>query len=231
MNRNELEQLSIAKLYGEIEERDLERLDAWLDAHPEDLAEFAELQKTFQFLNRLEDAPASQQPIRLPMPVEESPARPVSSPFSWWKVAAAAVLVFFVAGFWRGVEMQVGSVRLAIGPTQTASKASLQEMAQTVLDVHTVNETLLLRQQEMGDQIEQLATDTTLLKTVQVAGQLMTDQKLKVFSEELVRQINNKMGAYQPYTQNAMYNEASFQNRGDREGDMSPLEQLRSDHE
>ncbi|MBW7940172.1 MAG: hypothetical protein H3C63_15620, partial [Candidatus Omnitrophica bacterium] len=46
MNREELEQRIVERLYGEIAPADDERLTAWLAAHPEDALVMEELQKT-----------------------------------------------------------------------------------------------------------------------------------------------------------------------------------------
>ena len=209
MKREELEQLLIEKLYGEISAADGKRLDSWLAEHPEDQAEFAELHKTASLLNQIVDVSASKEPIRLPNPLEIQIQKKV---YPVWKYAAAAVVLFFVVGFWRGFSIEAVGVRMAIGPAASThspvdpkTAKYLQDMIQTVSSVNSTNEKLLLRQQEMEN-------DVALLKTVEVAGQKMTDMKLQKFSDELVRQINTKLGSYQSRsTLPANYSPQDFQ--------------------
>lgn len=196
MDREQMEQYIIAKLYGEISPKEQARLDDWLAEHPADRREYEELEKALSLLNCVEDVPAAGRPIQLPTPVRQEEGK---QGLTWWKVAAAAVVLVMLAGFWRGFAVEVGGMRLAIGPAaenrpqeEPLTKDYLHEMVQTVQNVNTTNEQLLKRQEDME-------SDLYLLKVANAASMKLTDRKIERFSEELVRRIDSRMASYKTY--------------------------------
>ncbi|MBD3266028.1 hypothetical protein GF373_05110 [bacterium] len=196
MDREQMEQYIIAKLYGEISAEEQARLDDWLAEYPADRREYEELEKALSLLHCVEDAPTAGKPIQLPSPVGQEERR---GGMTWWKVAAAAVVLAMLAGFWRGFAVEMGGVRLAIGPAaenrpqeEPLTKDYLHEMVQTVQNVNTTNEQLLKRQEDME-------SDLYLLKVANAASMKLTDRKIERFSEELVRRIDSRMASYKTY--------------------------------
>jgi hypothetical protein len=105
-----------------------------------------------------------------------------------------------VTALWQGVALEVGQVRIALGPTVEPQattgtflvKDDMKELMQTIQTMNTVSGQLLDRQSEMEN-------DLYLLKVAHVANQKLTTQQLQNFSEALIQQIDTKIGAYSSY--------------------------------
>jgi len=211
MNREEYEQLTASLLYGEISEEERRRLDEWWDAHPEDRADYGELQKTFALLHRMSEEPASSVPLRAAaLPV----VRRKQSHRLRWAIAAAACLAFGFLAVSQGLVIQIGQARLALGPTveNAALRAEIrQEIAANYLP------TLKL----MADNITQIQKNTALtfqrqdtlensvrvLTTLRDTDQQYTDRKIERFAVELGKILDERLNRLYPVSTVAYLNQ------------------------
>ena len=218
MQRNELEQLMVSQLYGELSLDDRRKLDDWLDAHPHDRAEFEDLRRTCDLLDRLhspDDEAASNVDA---IPIKRGSFRQWRN---WALAAAACFALLFVAGT-QGFVLQVGSFRAGIGPAvQSANLSSpdikeivrnelaerylptLNEVVQTVDSVQTSRELILQRQTAFEQSLIQLA-----------AIQKIDRQKVERAIDELVDGLDERLSPYLVSARTAMYRRAAPTNQG-----------------
>ena len=202
MNREEYEQLVAEFLYGEISDADRLRLDEWLKAHPEDRKDVDELRRTMHRLTSLPEVHASLQPLEVTALAHGR--IPTRSAWRKWTVAAAAVvLVVFCVS--RGLAIQVGTVRVAVGPA-AGSEAVRHEIRQELegeylpvirtlseqLQSFTTDRETLLSRQEM------LEKTLALLSAIQSNTEQYNRQQLKRFANEFINEFDRKMVRYLP---------------------------------
>lgn len=183
-NRNELEQLMIAALYGECSDADHDRLRRWLAEHPEDRNEFECLKKTFAMLEHMREIPVS-------------PVPPNIATYPWWTcaqrklgwiaVAAACLLMLFV-GSMRGFQVQIGQFRLAFGPVTESDQVLVQlnDLIKTIDTMHTYHDLISKRQDILEASYNELAT-------YQKMSQALNDQKIRRAVYDVINGLDQKL--------------------------------------
>ncbi|MEW6238513.1 MAG: hypothetical protein AB1656_24265 [Candidatus Omnitrophota bacterium] len=212
MTREELEQRMVEMLYGEISGEDRRRFEAWLDQNPEAKAEYGEIERTHRLLNCLDEAPASVLPLRASLKASTPPRR-----WGRWLAAAACLAAIFCVS--QGVVLQVGDVRLALGPAADASavreeiRAEFQRNYQPAVDqlVKTA-EQMVSQGQTVADRQDAMERSMMLLASFRKVDQELTQRKMKDFSVDLMRAIDDRLNniyalAYNPIPYSA--NDAS----------------------
>jgi len=203
MTREELELRMVEMLYGEISADDRREFEAWLEEHPEAKAEYGEIEKTHRLLNCLDEAPASVSPLRASLKAAAPPRR-----WRRWFAAAACLAAVFCVS--QGVVLQVGELRLALGPAADASavreeiRAEFQRNYQPAIDqlVKTA-EQMVSQGQTVVDRQDALERSMMLLASFRKADQELTQRKMKDFSVDLMRVIDDRLNniyalAYNP---------------------------------
>jgi len=168
MERNELEQAIAAAVYGEISEDERKQLDEWLDAHPNDRAEFDELVKTRALMDRASEVATAETRIHASQIVSMN--QPKTARRRRWAMAAAAclALLFCVS---QGMVIQVGTIRVALGPAADSQALrreidrelaanylpAVNELIGTVDRVHSNWKMLANRQNSIEDSMQILA--------------------------------------------------------------------------
>ena len=199
MNREEFELLAASEIDGEISGADRQRLEEWLDAHPDDRTVLEEMKNARALLGRLENPVAPETPLSASDVVM---AARYKRRWGRWAVAAAACFLFAFVVVSQGFVIQVGEVRVAFGPVPEAP--SVQPDIQSLL---AQGERISLRQ----EQLEKAVRDVALLQQETVlASQLEMEQ----FTTELVRELNRYFSRKPTY---ALYNPNEMKEMSEQE--------------
>lgn len=191
MNRNEFERLAIESIYGEISDQDQKRLDTWLEEKPEARKEYVELKQAHGWLSRLDDLPASTQPINTYHFANASKPRRRR-----WLVSTAAACLVFLLFASQGFVLQVGKVRFAFGPAADTSavreeiRAELNHTYQPIMTrlIHLVDD-LKSEGHLIAERQEVLERSMQLLAAFRKADR----EQMKDFSVELIREIDDRL--------------------------------------
>lgn len=198
MDRNELEQIAASAIYGEISAEEKQRLDEWLAAHPEDRAEFDELLKTRSLLDMAGDVAAGESRVHASQIV--SMDRPGTSWNKRWAGAAAACLAFLFCVS-QGMVIQVGTIRLALGPaadSQALRREIDRELAANYLPA--VNEligTVDLANSNwklLGDRQNSLEESLQVFAALRNEDRQFQERSIKQFATMMDREVDRKFG-------------------------------------
>ncbi len=181
MKREELEQLIVSLIDGDINPEEQQQLEQWMDAHPDDRTLCEEMQKTYALLGHLNknDVPV------IPLQAADYAQREVVKKKRFrWTLAAAACLALFLFCVSQGVVVQVGEMRVAVGAVPTS-----HDMGQEMKELIASEELLARRQNELERSIE-------ILTALREADSKLYQQKMEQFSIELIKELNRKLGQY-----------------------------------
>jgi len=197
MKREDFEQLVASLLYGEISEDERRLLEEWLRTHPDDQSEYDELKKTYAWLNRLAEIPASPVPLRA---ADLVPIQPKKNRGLKWALAAAACFAFAFLCSYQGFVVQVGQVRIAFGPAvqdtgvrneisrqiSASLLPTLRELTDSVQKIRQNSVLAAQRQDTLGNSIQ-------VLTALRAADQENSDRKFDRFTVELGRFIDDRL--------------------------------------
>ncbi|MBN2327709.1 MAG: hypothetical protein JXR73_11200 [Candidatus Omnitrophica bacterium] len=195
MKREELEQCMASQLYGELSEEEQRKLDEWLDAHPDDRAEFDELRRTHALLNRLRAQQEEKESIIERLPVRSRPRR------NWrgWALAAAVCFALLLFAGSQGLIVQIGSFRIGLGAAPASPdmrelirqelaadyKPIIGELVETV-DIVQKSHDMFVRRQTA---LEQSFADLSAIQKIQ-------ERKVELALNELVDGIDERLRTY-----------------------------------
>lgn len=194
MKREEFEQLASSFLYGEIQDDDRKKLETWLQNHPEDQQELNEMQNVLSCLDQVKTGPQSAEPLHL----YDITGLPKPS-INWkrWITAAAAciALVFCIS---QGVVVQIGTARIAVGPTLESKEQSsankeedpIPNLLETVQSLQKTNEQILLHQASLKNGLITLSNEQSRFQTDLA---LYNKQQFKQFANEFVGVMDKKL--------------------------------------
>ena len=145
MNYKPEESTLIAYLYGELDEKEQEKLDQYFQEHPEELKQLQALGHTRDIMGAVNDKEVIAPPLVMDgppivRPLWQSPA------VRWITGMAASFLVLMIAGRLTGMEVHYskGEVRIAFGKVQEAPVQTAPQPAMTYDDIQTmINESVV----------------------------------------------------------------------------------------
>ncbi|MGC9326797.1 MAG: anti-sigma factor family protein [Candidatus Hinthialibacter sp.] len=195
MKREDLEHYMASQLYGELSKEGQRNLNEWLDAHPDDRAEFEELRRTHALLNRLRAQQEEHESIIEGLPMRSQPR------WNWrgWALAAAASFALLLFAGTQGLIVQIGSFRIGLGAAPASQdmrelirqelaahyKPVVDELVETVDFVQTAHDMFVRRQTEL----EQSFADLSAIQKIQ-------ERKVELALNELVDGIDERLRTY-----------------------------------
>lgn len=201
-NREDMEQLAAAHLYGEISDADRQILMEWLRDHPEDQQEMEELRSVMECLNTMKMEPAEAEPVRL-YDVTGLPKQPIAWR-KWITAAAACIALMFCVS--QGLVIQVGPARIALGPQLDSEEPQpeieenpynevIPVLLESVQGLQDSNREMLLRQSRLETGLETMALEQSQFQT-ELA--LYNQKQFEHFAGEFVDVMDRKLRYLMP---------------------------------